>query len=293
MALPCSFSYFKPTSFTEALKVLNSWAPRASLLAGGTDLILAMKRERASAEAVIDISDLPELKVLAAEEGFVRLGAGLTFAVLHSSPLVRQLLPALAEAAGYVGSPQIRNRGTLGGNIVTASPAGDARPPLCVYGGTAVLESLSGQRRVDLVALLERPRDLILPREILREIHVPIMDPPATGCFVKLGRRNALAIARLSVALALALSQGGFIKDARLAVGAIAPNPVRIHEVEEALIGRKLTSELGELVVNLAATAVAQVLGTRASAPYKRRAIRAVVAEAWDSITGRFMVQGE
>lgn len=286
MPLPCSFAYFKPASLREALDLLEVWGERARLLAGGTDLILAIKRERVRPEAIIDIAELPELHVLVREDGYLRLGAGLTFAAICSSPTIRRFLPALAEAAGQVGSPQIRNRGTLGGNIVTASPAGDTRPPLSVYGGKAVLEGLAGPRRVNLDDLLTgRPQEIIRPNEILREIEVPLPEEPAVGLFVKLGRRNALSIARLSVALTITFSGGDpLVKSAGLAVGAIAPHPVRLREAEETLRGRKLTPEVAAEVASLAAATTARVLGERASAPYKRVAIRGVVLEAFQKL---------
>ncbi|MGA2465309.1 MAG: FAD binding domain-containing protein [Thermodesulfobacteriota bacterium] len=282
--LPYSVNYFRPKHYREALELLNHWGDRAKLLAGGTDLILAARRKELQPEAIVDISRLPELRVLDIDGNCLHFGGGLTFKEIHHSLLVQRFLPGIAEAASQVGSPQIRNLGTLGGNIVTASPAGDMLPPLSAYEAEIILESVSGQRRVSINALLRGKEPFIQPFEILREVQILKLAEPCAGCFVKLGRRNALATSRISCALVVSFLSDGLVNDARLAIGAVAPYPLRVEVAERIIIGSRITSEIYEKIVEAVTDAVSKSVAGRISAPYKNVAIRGVTLEALERI---------
>jgi nicotinate dehydrogenase FAD-subunit len=284
--LPHSFNYFRPEDYREALELLDHWGNRAKLLAGGTDLILALKRKQLQPETIVDISRLTELRVLAVDGNSLRLGGGLTFSEIHESPLVQRFLPAVAEAAIQIGSPQIRNIGTLGGNIVTASPAGDMLPPLSSYEAEIILGSVSGQRRVSINALLKGEELSIQPFEILKEVEIPKLAEPCAGCFVKLGRRNALATSRISVALVVSFFSDWVVNHARLAIGAVAPYPLRVEAAEQIMIGSKITSHICHKITDAIADAVGRSVAGRASAPYKSVAIRGVMLEVLERIGG-------
>ncbi|CEP69196.1 FAD-binding, type 2 [Moorella glycerini] len=282
MLLPVEYAYYCPKTLTEACELFRKYNSQARLLAGGTDLILAMKREEVQPKVLIDISRLPELMVHTVEGNRLRLGAALTFSQVGSSPLVSLWAPALAQAVRTVGSPQIRNVGTIGGNIATASPAGDSLPALVAHQAEALVENWQGQRRVTIESLLQNPDEALKPGEIIREIQIPAECRPL-GYFLKLGRRNALAISRMSVAIVVFI-QGGLITRAYLAIGAVAPYPLRLKEAESIIVAGNLAIESWSEVVEKAVVAVRKAVVGRASAPYKTIAIEGLILEALEEI---------
>ena len=283
MLLPVEFDYMRPATLGEALDLLGVYGSGARVLAGGTDLVLHMKRGEAAPEAVVDVSRLPELRVLAVEEGFLRIGAALTFSVLSSSDVVKLYAPALAEAAAVVGSPQIRSLATIGGNVATKSPAGDSLPPLAAQGAEIYLEGAAGSRSVPVCGFLDG--EGLKPGELIREIRVRVTQGGQRGVFVKLGRRNALAIARLSVALVAVRSAEGRLDDVRMALGTLGRSPVRVPEAE-ALMTRSGPDKAAWLkAAEYASDAVARSIPGRRTAPYKMRAVKGIVLEALKRIT--------
>lgn len=274
-----TFEYSAPTSLDEAVSLLSRYGGEAKILAGGTDLIIALRKGEISPRLLVDIGRIAELQTIATEGQFLSLGAGVTFSQVSSDPLVGDTLPILAQSASEIGSPQIRNRGTIGGNLGTASPAGDFLTPLVALEALVELMGSEGMRQVTVQKFLGGETEGIRCDEIIRRVLIPLPQvEKSRGAFVKLGRRNTLAISRLSLALQVEL-QNGKVQTARLALGASGPTPFRVQEAEAALIKPGCrTEDVQELV----SQAVSRTLGNRPSAPYKKEAVKGLVLEAME-----------
>jgi CO/xanthine dehydrogenase FAD-binding subunit len=254
-----------PRSLQEALR-LKAERPQAVPIAGGTDVMVELNFDRARPEALLNLSEVPELRAWGREDGALRLGAGLTFTELMEQPLAGAL-PALAEAARTVGGPQIRNRGTLGGNLGTASPAGDALPPLLVAGAEVEVASVRGERRLALADFLLGPkRNALAADELVVAVRVPASQGPQT--FMKVGPRNAMVIAVVSLALGVDREAG----ELRAAYGSAGPVPLLV------------TGSLSERedFPDRVAAAARPIDDVRGTAVYRRHALRVLAARAID-----------
>lgn len=277
--------YYQPLKLTDALNFLSLSPGSAHILAGGTDLLVNMRNGQIKPEVIVDISKIGELKTIAREGKNLSIGALVTFSELAAHPLVQKLTPVLARSAKAVGSPQIRNRGTVGGNIANASPAADLVPVLVALDGVAVIAKENGLRKVSVAQLIVGPYKTSLESgEIIIGVEVNI-PPEGTGmAYKKVGRRNAVAISRLNGACLLKL-EGKIIKDVSLVIGAATPTPHRFREVEEYLVGRDISKELSEEAGVMAREHVLAVTGKRPSSNYKlpvveRLTVR-LLQEAW------------
>jgi CO/xanthine dehydrogenase FAD-binding subunit len=219
----------RPETLAQALEI-KAEHPDALALAGGTDLMVAINFRQTRPDAVLDLTAVPELAEWAPDDGRVRVGAGVTY-----TRLIEELgdrLPALAIASRTVGSPQIRNRGTVGGNLATASPAGDGLPPLYVSGADVELVSVRGTRRVPVTDFVTGPkRTCIEPDELIAAFELPAAAGPQQ--FAKVGTRNAMVIAVCSVALALWPEQ----RRVGVCVGSAGPTPIVATEAEDFIAG--------------------------------------------------------
>jgi CO/xanthine dehydrogenase FAD-binding subunit len=239
-------------------------------MAGGTDLLVRLRRQPPCDVALLE--GLPGLDVVGLEDGQVRLGATVTHARLLAHPLVRERLPALALALAVLGSPLVRNMGTLGGNIATASPAGDTLPPLYALDATVELASRQGTRRLPLADLVLGPGRTALARgEIVAAVLVAPPPPEALQHFEKVGRRDALAIAVASLAAVIVRDDAGRVTEARLAVGSLGPTVARCPRAEAFLRGRSLDRETLAAVGRRIREAVSPIDDIRATAAYRLR----------------------
>jgi CO/xanthine dehydrogenase FAD-binding subunit len=254
-----------PRSLGEALRC-KATAPSAVPLAGGTDLLVELNFDRRRPDAVLNLAEVRELRGWTRENGSLRLGAGITYTELLAQPLASEL-SALAEAARTVGSPQIRNLGTLGGNLATASPAGDSIPPLVVLGACVELASARGVRRLPLEEFLVGPRRTALaPDELIAAV---IVEPrSAAQTFMKVGPRNAMAISVVSLALAADRDRD----ELRASFGSASPVPPLVT-------GR--VSERGDFAERVV-RAAAPIDDIRGSAAYRLHALRVLVERALD-----------
>jgi CO/xanthine dehydrogenase FAD-binding subunit len=249
-----------PRSLGEALE-LKAARPEALPIQGGTDVMVALNFDRERPEALLNLNEVAELRGWSREDGALRLGSGLTYSEAMA-PELAALLPALAEASRTVGSPQIRNRGTIGGNLGTASPAGDALPPLAVEDAEVECASVRGARRVPLLEFVTGVKTTALARdELIVAVHVWPSRAPQT--FMKVGPRNAMVIAVVS----LAVSAGD---ELRASFGSAAPRPVLV------------TASRGEArsFPERVAEAAAPIDDVRGSAAYRRHALRVMTARA-------------
>jgi CO/xanthine dehydrogenase FAD-binding subunit len=254
-----------PTSLEEALG-LKAERPEAVPIEGGTDVMVELNFDRARPPALLNLNEVSELKGWSRENGRLRLGAALTYTELRQPPL-REELPALAEAARTVGSPQIQNRGTIGGNLGTASPAGDALPPLLVEGADVELASRRGTRRLPLPEFIVGPkRNALEPDELILAV---VLEPSgARQTFMKIGPRNAMVIAVCSLALVADRERD----ELRASFGSAGPVP--------GLVTARLDER--EQFPEQVAEAASPIDDVRGTAAYRRHALRVLTARALD-----------
>jgi carbon-monoxide dehydrogenase medium subunit len=290
-------TYHVPATLAEALALRAQYRGTGRIIAGGTDLMLEMERGVRQPEALIDISRISGLDCIVAEEGELRLGplvthnqvAGATEAVAGAFPLAR--------ACWQVGAPQIRNRGTVAGNLITASPANDTITPLWAMDATVTLASETrGQRTLRFDEFFLGVRHTALQDdEVLVSINVPVLKPSERGTFLKFGLRQAQAISVVNVAVVVDWNDHSearalqsvipgtadrVVRKARIALGAVAPTILRVSEAEAFLAGRALTDEVITQAAELAAQAAQPISDVRASAEYRGALVRALTAQA-------------
>jgi CO/xanthine dehydrogenase FAD-binding subunit len=249
-----------PRTLDEALR-FKAEHPQALPIQGGTDVMVALNFDRTRPGAVLNLNEVSELRGWSRDNGSLRLGAGLTYTEAMTGELA-EALPALAEASRTVGSPQIRNRGTIGGNLGTASPAGDALPPLAIEDAEVECASVRGVRRLPLAEFVTGvKRTALASDELITAVHVTPSYTPQT--FMKIGPRNAMVIAVVS----LAVSAG---EELRASLGSASPRPVVVTAPREEAAS----------FPDLVAEAAAPIDDVRGTAAYRRHALRVLARRA-------------
>jgi CO/xanthine dehydrogenase FAD-binding subunit len=249
-----------PHTLDEALRA-KADHPGAWPIQGGTDVMVALNFDRGRPDVLLNLNEVAELRGFTRENGALRLGSGLTYAEIEHGEL-KDVLPALAEASRTVGSPQIRNRGTIGGNLGTSSPAGDALPPLLIEGAVVECASLRGRRRIPLVDFVTGvKRNVLEPDELITSVHLTPSNEPQT--FMKIGPRNAMVIAVVS----LAVSAGD---ELRASFGSASPRPVLVTAPRDE------ADSFAERV----AAAAAPIDDVRGTERYRRHALEVLTARA-------------
>lgn len=265
------FDYYRPSSLNECLELLDRLRGQARILAGGTDLLVRLKHDMVKENSIIDITRLNELHGISNDMGYIHIAPLTTHREILDSDICNKL-PVLKMACSSVGSPQIRNRGTIGGNVINASPAGDTIPALFVHGAVMKLKSVNGERMVPAEEFYAGPgRTVMKDNEILVDISVPEVEDGDKGFFKKLGQRNALAISIVSVAVILKINeQNNIIEKASVAVGAAAPTVIRCTEAERLMTGMVMNDpdkikEIADCIRDM----VSPISDVRASAVYR------------------------
>jgi carbon-monoxide dehydrogenase small subunit/xanthine dehydrogenase small subunit len=232
---PAAPRYFRPRSLEEALEILAQRAGEVRPLAGGTDVLVKAKDGAQDPTALFDLTAVPEIKGIEEQDGDLWIGAAATHTEMLRSELVARFVPALPAACAVIGGPQIRNRGTLGGNLANASPAADTVPALYVADAMVEVASVSGRRDVRITEFFLGPRKSVLaPDELILGVRVPKHEG-VRGVFLRLGQRQAQAISKVSIAVAMTFREGR--PDwVRVALGAVAPTVIRAPETEKALL---------------------------------------------------------
>ena len=283
------FEYISARSIEETCTVLEQYGSDARILAGGTDLLIEYRRSHAKMpKVIVDISHARELGGIIESNGSMNIKPLTTHTQLLQSDILSRFAPLLGSAASTIGSPQIRNRGTVGGNIMNAAACADTVPPLIALGAVITLQSHNGSRRMNLMDLFIKPYETaVRPDEVLTEIHCSKLPSEAKSAFIKLGRRNALAISRLSVAAILHIGRDGRIAEARIVPGAAFPTWQRVTDAEQMLAGerpsRKLFSAAGKKVSD---DMIAHT-GRRWSTEYKEPVIAVLVRRALEQCVQR------
>jgi len=277
--------YYKPGRMADVHDLLERFGEKAAILAGGTDLVISIRQGEKKPEAIIDISGLPELHLLEVKDDGLHIGSMVTFAVLAASDAAGEYAPALKAAVSEIGSPQIRNTGTIGGNIATASPAGDSLPALVAHDALVVLWGKTGGRTLSVQEFLKERNGKPVGKEIITKVIIPSAAGMVKGYFVKLGRRNALAIARINAAAVIRRSPAGVIEKTRVVLGTLGKGPVRVSEAETLISRDMLTEDVKERIAQCAAEAVRSSIPGRSTMQYKARAVKGVVYALLERIT--------
>lgn len=271
------FDYVRPQTLDDLLAGLRQADNEGAVLAGGTDLHVKIRAGAACPRVVFDISNLAPLRSIDDQGDQLRIGAAVSMTEIIASATLQRKAPALVAAACQMSSRQIRNRATLGGNIVTASPAADGIPPLLAADATLVLLGSAGRREVTLAEFLTGPgKTTLAQNEVLAEVLIPAEAPGCRSHFVKVGRRKAQAISIINLAGRMAIGQDGSVRDIRIALGAVAPTAMRARRAEAALLGNLPSAGNLAEAAALAAAECRPISDIRASASGRR-----LLVEAW------------
>lgn len=265
---------FLPRQLGELWDIMQE-NPATAVMAGGTDLLVHIRDNGHAPAVILGLENIDELKQIEMQDGEIRIGGMVTHQQLLQSPLIQSRLPCLHQAVAVLGSPPIRHMGTIGGNICTASPAGDTLPPLYVLNASLELRTSTASRVLPIQEFILGPGQTALVRnEILYQIRIPVIAPHARGFYFKVGQRKALAIAITSMASILHISDDNDIMDCRLAWGSIGPTIMRFPDLEKNFTGEKLNAlTLGRLGQSTAQL-VSPISDVRASTEYRRLLVR-------------------
>ncbi len=274
-----SLNVIFPKNLNEALSLLSDNSDSSKIIAGGTDIIPGLNQELNRFKEIknlIDVNQIPELKGIIRSKEKISIGAAETFSDILQNDTVRELFPLLWKAASGVGSVQIRNRATIAGNFVNNAPCADSVPALLIYNATLEIESLSSKKEISLNEFLSAPYRTKLNRdEIVTKINIPFADKNFTGEFFKLGRRRAVAISRITLAL-LVDWRDSVINEIRIASGAVTPIGARFFELEKYCSGKKADDQFKKDLSRKLAEQIIKVTGLRWSSEYKLPVVQQV-----------------
>jgi CO/xanthine dehydrogenase FAD-binding subunit len=272
--------YIAPTTLDEAVRILTA-EPDARAIAGGTDLLPRLRAGAVAPDLLVDLRRLPLREIVASPDA-LHIGACATHTQVAASAAIRSAFPALAEACRAVGGPPVRNRGTIGGNLANASPAADTAPPLLAYDAQVVIAGVQGEHVLPLSEFFTGPgRTALAQGELLVDVRLPWPSARTAAAYLKLGRRQAMAVAVVGVAARLTVTADGRVEVARLALGSAAPVPLRAVAAEALLLGRRLPADPDFREAALAAAAAcAPISDLRAGAAYRRRMVEVLARRA-------------
>lgn len=281
------FAYFAPATLDEAVALLGRYDGKASVLAGGTDLLVEIKEQLRRPDQIIDIKKIPAMAQLAYHPDHgLKIGALVTTRQIETSPIVLEKYPGLAQAVRELGSIQIRNRATLAGNICRASPSADTLPPLMADRARVTLYGPRGSRTLALEAFFTGPGKTVMqPDELMTEIALP-PPPPHTGkAYIKHGRRKAMELATVGVAVSVTLQENRF-KEVDIVLGAVAPTPIRAVAAEALLRGHVRDEKTIEQAAKIAMGEAKPISNVRASADYRREMVAVLTRRALQQALG-------
>lgn len=265
-----NFEYLEPRSLKEAIRLLRKYERKAKLLAGGTDLMIEMKKGFIRPQYLINLKKIKDLdKISYSKKVGLNIGSLVTWANVLSSQPIHRHYPLLREAASLIGCPQIRNVGTIGGNICHGSPAADSAPILMVYGAQCTIEGIGRGRVVPIEEIFRGVQKISLKQgEILTGLRIPTPDPESKGCYIKFSPRKAMDLPIVGVAVLLRIIDGKF-DDVKIALGAVAPTPIRARRAEKFLSGNPINDELIRGATEEASNESEPITDVRASREYR------------------------
>lgn len=280
------FDYVRPNSMEKAVSILTSRKGEAKVLAGGTDLLNLIAKGQISPKLVVSLKNIPECRDIKKKNGSVSIGAFCTLRNVANSEFLGDKYQILRDAVQQIGSGQIRNRATIGGNICNASPAADTAAPLMVLDAETIIQGPKGMRRESIMDFFVGPNETILASdEILTTITLPEIQGRGEGLYLKLGRRKALDLAVVGVAVYIVQEPSSEkISHIRMAISSAAPKPLRMFEAESILEGRLSEKHVIEKAASVASVASDPITDVRASKEYRKELVRVLTIRAITSI---------
>jgi carbon-monoxide dehydrogenase medium subunit len=277
------FEYHAPTSLSEALDLLAKYDGKARVFAGGTDLLVSMKRREVLPEHLINLKGIAELKGAYYDDKVgMKIGTLVTLGEIEHSRIIQDKFCALWDAVQVMASPQIRSLGTVGGNLCSAAPSADTAPPLIVLEASVDIISSKGKRKVLVENFFKGPEESVLkPGEILTQILIPNPPGRSSGAYLKLMRRAAMDLAQIGVAVSLSLdSEKRICRGARIALGAVGSTPIRASKAEQILSNKEINETVGKQAGKIAAQEANPRSSIRASKEYRREMIEVLTKRA-------------
>lgn len=276
------FEYHAPTSLPEALDLLAKYDGKARVFAGGTDLLVSMKKREVLPEHLISLKGLAELKGIHHGKEGMKIGASVTLDEIEHSKMVQDKFCALWDAIQVMASPQIRSLGTIGGNLCSAAPSADTAPPLIVLDASVEIISSKGKRKVLIEKFFKGPEESVLkPGEILTQVLIPHPLKKSSGAYFKLMRRAAMDLAQVGVAVFLNFdSEKRICRGAKIALGAVGSTPIRALKAEQILLNKEMNETVGKEAGTIAAQEANPRSSIRASKEYRREMIEVLTKRA-------------
>ena len=283
MKRPEPLELYQPTSIGEASRLLKENGPGGCFLAGGTDLVIAIKEKGLVPKYIVDLKKVPGLSgIRENSDESISIGALTTMRELETAPLISKRFPFLSQSAAEVGSIQIRHRATVGGNMANATPSADVAPPLVALNAIAKIVGPAGERMVPLEEFFVGPGKTVMqPEEILTELTIPSAGPQLVGEYIKFSPREMMDLAYVGVAVAFAFDpQDRRCRGVRIVLGAVAPTPIRARKAEAVLESQSLTEELAGQAGEEAARESRPISDVRSSAEYRRAMVATMTKRA-------------
>jgi carbon-monoxide dehydrogenase medium subunit len=276
------FSFLEPIDLSEVFSLLLKYKRRIKLLAGGTDLLVAMKERLITPEYLINLKAIPGLDHIHGEEEVTCIGALANIADMETSSFLKERIPVLAQTARQIANPGIRHMATVGGNLCNAAPSADMAPPLIGLGARVRINGPNGQRTVPVQDFFLGPgKNVLREGEVLTRIDVPHPSPRTKAAYVKMLAKTAVGIALVGVAAVVILDEDSDrIRDAKIALGAVAPTPIRAFGAEGILKGNRMEKRLLEEAAMLAASETKPISDVRGSAEYRREMVKVLTRRA-------------
>jgi CO/xanthine dehydrogenase FAD-binding subunit len=279
------FQYHAPRTLAEAVKLMDT-LDNAKPVIGGTDLVPLLREAACRPSHLVDLNNVAELNYLREEDGFICIGATATHGQVAASELMRKA-PAVVDAVSRIGSPQIRNRGSMTGNLCNASPAADSAPPLLVYDAEVKIVSSDDTVIIPLPELFAGPKiNSLEPNELVTEIRFPVPPELSSSSFKRIARRKAFTLSIVSAAAYVEMD-GAVCSEARVAFGSVAETPIRVPEVEELLAGKEMDSQTISVAAEAAKQSVAPITDVRGTAEYRRDMCGVLLKRALHTAVGR------
>ncbi len=275
------FAYHSPETVDEAINLLEQKKGKAELIAGGTDLLVNAKKELHDLKNVVDISSIEDMQGIEKSGDEIHIGAATRISEIADSPLVQEEIAVLAQAARQIGSRQIRNMATIGGNIGNAAPSADTAPPLLVLKTEAVIAGPDAERKVPICDVFTGPCETALgAEELIKKFIIPCPSANTACCYHKNMRRKAMDVAVAGTAVSLTVDEEEVVQEASVALGAVAPTPLLIEEINEMLAGNQLTFEKAQEAARAARKKAKPVDDVRGSKYYRNRMVETQVKNA-------------
>ena len=289
------FEFYRPTTVVEALELLDQYKGTAAVIAGGTDLVLELNEKKAQPAVVIDLKHIPELNYIKFENGVAHIGSMTTHGEIAADKTIEKYVSILHDACRQVGSPQIRNLATIGGNLCQSSVAGDGVAACANLNVTLVLRSKNGERQIafrDFLAKGQNGKNTIEPDELLIEFFFPLPDITHTAtAFYKLGKRKALAISVIAAGMIVTVDDNGVCTECTMRAGAMSRYPQHYKGCEEYLVGKKLSWETMLGCLPIMHDQVFEANKARASVFYKKESIQGVYKHVFADILRKLNIE--